>query len=114
MFQPPYINKQTTYTHCVVYDKIFLYCCMKFEHLNRKKEMQQQLFLFMLTLFKLTQSLESESLESESLDCEFRSSYPRHIVTHKLQEKEEIKIDGKLDEDAWTVIEWSDDFQDIR
>jgi len=79
--------------------------------------MQQQLFLFMLTLFKLTQSLESESLESEieseSLDCEFRSSYPRHIVTHKLQEKEEIKIDGKLDEDAWTVIQWSDDFQDI-
>ena len=84
--------------------------------------MQQQLFLFMLTLFKLTQSLESESLESEieseieseSLDCEFRSSYPRHIVTHKLQEKEEIKVDGKLDDDAWTVIEWSDDFQDIR
>ena len=80
--------------------------------------MQQQLFLFMLTLFKLTQSLESESLESEieseSLDCEFRSTYPRHIVTHKLQEKEEIKVDGKLDEDAWTVIEWSDDFQDIR
>ena len=76
---------------------------MEFEHRNRKK-MQQQLFLLMLTLFKLTQSL----------DCEFRSSYPRHIVTHKLQEKEDIKIDGKLDDEAWTVIEWSDDFQDIR
>ena len=103
MFKHPYINKQTTYTHCAVYDKIFvLFYGVRAS--KQEKEMQQQLFLFILTLFQLTQSL----------DCEFRSSYPRHIVTHKLQEKEEIKVDGKLDDDAWTVIQWSDDFQDIR
>ena len=49
-----------------------------------------------------------------SLDCSFSSSYPRHLVTYKLQVDDTIKIDGRLDDQAWADVEWSQDFQDIR
>ena len=49
-----------------------------------------------------------------NLDCSFSSSYPRHLVTYKLQADDTIKIDGRLDDQAWVDVEWSQDFQDIR
>ena len=49
-----------------------------------------------------------------NLDCSFSSSYPQHLVTYKLQADDTIKIDGRLDDQAWTDVEWSQDFQDIR
>ena len=49
-----------------------------------------------------------------NLDCSFSSSYPRHLVTYKLQADDTIKIDGRLDDQAWVDVQWSQDFQDIR
>ena len=48
------------------------------------------------------------------LDCDFIASYPKHYVTSKLGEKDKIVIDGKLNEDAWKEVPFSDDFVDIR
>lgn len=50
---------------------------------------------------------------AESLDCSFSSSYPQHYVTYKLQDGDNIDIDGRLDEEAWSEVEWTQDFQDI-
>lgn len=49
-----------------------------------------------------------------ALDCSFQDSYPRHLVTYKLGEDEEIILDGNMDEEAWQQVEWSQDFTDIR
>ena len=48
---------------------------------------------------------------SNCLDCSFSASYPRHTVTYKLGSP--ISVDGKLDEEAWTEVGWSEDFEDI-
>ena len=46
------------------------------------------------------------------LDCSFQASYPRHLVTYKLGEGEEITLDGNMDEEAWDQVEWSQDLTD--
>ena len=51
---------------------------------------------------------------NDALDCSFQESYPRHLVTYKLGEDEEIILDGNMDEEAWQQVEWSQDFTDIR
>ena len=51
---------------------------------------------------------------SWGLDCDFMSSYPKHYVTNKLNEKDKIVIDGKLDDEAWRQVPFSDEFVDIR
>ena len=55
-----------------------------------------------------------QSQHNEALDCSFQESYPRHLVTYKLGEGEEITLDGNMDEEAWQQVEWSQDFTDIR
>ena len=69
--------------------------------------MGNPLSLILLALLYQTQP-------NEALDCSFQESYPRHLVTYKLGEEEEITLDGNMDEEAWQQVEWSQDFTDIR
>lgn len=41
-------------------------------------------------------------------------SYPRQYRVHKLQPNQAIVADGKLDEEAWKEVPWSDPFVDIQ
>jgi len=47
-----------------------------------------------------------------SLDCSFSTTYPRQMVSYKV-EPGVISVDGKLDEEAWEEVEWTEDFVDI-
>ena len=69
--------------------------------------MAKPLSLILLALLSQTQ-------HNEALDCSFQESYPRHLVTYKLGEDEQITLDGNMDEEAWQQVEWSQDFTDIR
>ena len=43
----------------------------------------------------------------------FLDAYPRQYITHRLQPGEHIEIDGKLDEPAWTAVNWTEPMEDI-
>ena len=66
------------------------------------------------SLFLILLSLLYQAHLDEALDCSFQASYPRHHVTYRLGEEEEITLDGNMDEEAWQQVEWSEDFTDIR
>ena len=53
-------------------------------------------------------------LPALALDCSFSSSYPRQLVTYALASTDTITVDGRLDEEAWRQVEWSQHFADIR
>ena len=47
-------------------------------------------------------------------DCSFNDTYPKQYIAYKLASNEEINIsDGKLDDNAWIEIDFSDKFIDI-
>ena len=48
------------------------------------------------------------------MDCSFSSSYPRQLVTYALASTDTITVDGRLEEEAWRQVEWSQHFADIR
>jgi len=37
-------------------------------------------------------------------------SFPRSYVVYHLNEHEAIQVDGKLDEEAWDSVSWTEDF----
>jgi hypothetical protein len=47
-----------------------------------------------------------------SYDCEFRESYPRQYVAHKVGPSD-LVIDGRLNEDAWQFSNYTTNFVDI-
>ena len=49
---------------------------------------------------------------AQALDCSFSSTYPRQLISYKVK-SEDINIDGKLDEEAWKEVAWTEDFVDI-
>ena len=49
-----------------------------------------------------------------AVDCSFSSSYPRQLVTYALASTDTITVDGRLEEEAWRQVEWSQHFADIR
>jgi hypothetical protein len=44
---------------------------------------------------------------------QFLPSYPRQLITYRLQPSEHIEIDGKLDEPAWEAVNWTEPMEDI-
>lgn len=44
---------------------------------------------------------------------QFRQYYPRHYVNLKLEEGEQMVIDGSLNDSAWERASWTEDFVDI-
>ena len=36
--------------------------------------------------------------------------FPRSYVVYHLDEQESIDVDGKLDDEAWTRVSWTEDF----
>ena len=91
--------------HCTAVDNTTqqLFYQVSAEVLDRHKMVKH----FSLILFALVDG-------TAGLDCSFQESYPRHLVTYKLGEGEEISLDGNMDEEAWDQVEWSQDFTDIR
>eukprot|EP00823_Brevimastigomonas_motovehiculus_P004043 TRINITY_DN2592_c0_g1_i1.p1 TRINITY_DN2592_c0_g1~~TRINITY_DN2592_c0_g1_i1.p1 ORF type:complete len:409 (+),score=84.31 TRINITY_DN2592_c0_g1_i1:131-1357(+) len=51
---------------------------------------------------------------SASVECMAYSHYPRQYVAPKLSEKQTIKMDGKLDDEAWQEVPFSEEFVDIQ
>ncbi|XP_013398778.1 uncharacterized protein LOC106165211 [Lingula anatina] len=49
---------------------------------------------------------------SASSDCNF--PYPKHYTAYHLNAGEIINVDGKVDEDAWSKVAWTDEFMDIQ
>ena len=43
----------------------------------------------------------------------FLESYPRQYVVNRLQPGERIAIDGRLDEEAWSAVNWTEPMEDI-
>ena len=43
----------------------------------------------------------------------FLESYPRQYVVNRLQPGEHITIDGRLDEEAWGAVNWTEPMEDI-
>ena len=37
-------------------------------------------------------------------------TFPRSYVVYHLKEQEAIDVDGKLDEEAWESVSWTEDF----
>ncbi|XP_001640679.3 uncharacterized protein LOC5520862 [Nematostella vectensis] len=40
--------------------------------------------------------------------------FPRGYVAYKLRDHEVIRVDGRLDEDEWKDVQWTEDFLDIQ
>ena len=47
-----------------------------------------------------------------AFDCTFSESYPRQYVAYRNFDRD-LVIDGKLDDDAWQEVAWTEDFVDI-
>lgn len=47
---------------------------------------------------------------SSSVPKECLLPFPRSYVAYSLKEHEKIDIDGKLDEDAWKNVGWTEEF----
>ena len=43
----------------------------------------------------------------------FLESYPRQYIVNRLQPGERIAIDGRLDEEAWSAVNWTEPMEDI-
>lgn len=48
---------------------------------------------------------------SSELDCGFHSTYPKQYIAYYT--KDQLTLDGKLDEKLWSEVEFTDDFVDI-
>lgn len=46
-------------------------------------------------------------------DCAFSSSYPKQYLAYKLKPSDNIVIDGRLDDNAWENVSFTEDFVDI-
>jgi len=49
---------------------------------------------------------------SNAFDCSFSSSYPRQYIAYRNFNKD-LVIDGRLDDDAWTEVSFTENFVDI-
>mmetsp|Transcript_16031 Transcript_16031/g.22487 ORF Transcript_16031/g.22487 Transcript_16031/m.22487 type:complete len:424 (-) Transcript_16031:303-1574(-) len=48
-----------------------------------------------------------------TVDCGYSNSYPRQYVAYKLEEGKPISIDGRMDEEAWSEVGYTETFVDI-
>eukprot|EP00466_Bigelowiella_natans_P012104 jgi/Bigna1/34803/e_gw1.7.56.1 len=48
-----------------------------------------------------------------TVDCSYSNSYPRQYVAYKLEEGKPISIDGRMDEEAWSEVGYTETFVDI-
>ena len=55
---------------------------------------------------------ESAAVDSDDR-WQFRQYYPRHYVNLKLEQGEQMVIDGSLNDSAWERASWTEDFVDI-
>jgi hypothetical protein len=61
-----------------------------------------------------TNSLSGSHANSDlSPGWQFLESYPRQYIVHRLQPGERIDIDGQLDDDAWSTVNWTEPMEDI-
>ena len=44
---------------------------------------------------------------------QFLDSYPRQYIVNRLQPSEHINIDGRLDDAAWSAVNWTEPMEDI-
>ena len=49
----------------------------------------------------------------ETPSWKFLASYPRQYVVNRLQPGEHITVDGRLDEEAWGAVNWTEPMEDI-
>ena len=64
------------------------------------------LLMFMVSVFLfLTLSSPADCYPSECV-----VPFPRSYVVYHLSDHEFIKVDGKLDDEAWDSVSWTEDF----
>lgn len=62
--------------------------------------------MFMVVLFTLLTF--SFAVDCYPSDCVL--PFPRSYVVYHLKEQEGIRVDGKVDEEAWDSVSWTEDF----
>ena len=40
--------------------------------------------------------------------------FPRSYVVYRLNKQEAVHVDGKLDDEAWDMVSWTEDFIGIK
>lgn len=71
-----------------------------------------ELFYCQFFLWSVLELCQFESTLSYPSECIL--PFPRSYVVYHLGEQETIDIDGKLDDKAWALVSWTEDFIDIQ